>query len=101
MLTGVIPKSLPVLLTEPVLCKAAVDQGLRFSTEQYGCCQRDMILTPLQRRKRKFYHLQTLSIFRRDNVLFVCSLIESNNAEKHYKILFPSKKISFHRISLV
>ena len=36
-LTGVIPKSLPVLLTEPVLRKAAVDRGLRFSTEQYEC----------------------------------------------------------------
>ena len=32
---GVIPKSLPVPSTEPVLRKAAVDRGLRFSTEQY------------------------------------------------------------------
>ena len=38
---GVIPKSLPVLSTEPVLRKAAVDRGLRFSTEQYGCRQRN------------------------------------------------------------
>ena len=30
--TGVIPKSLSVLSTEPVLRKAAVDRGLRFST---------------------------------------------------------------------
>ena len=29
-------KSLPVLSTEPLLRKVAVDQGLRFSTEQYG-----------------------------------------------------------------
>ena len=36
MSTGVIPKSLPVLSTEPVLHKAAVDRGLRFSTKQYG-----------------------------------------------------------------
>ena len=35
--TGVIPKSLPMLLSMSVLRKAAVDQGLRFSTEQYGC----------------------------------------------------------------
>ena len=51
-----------------------------------------LILTPLQRRKPKFYHLQTL--FRID-VLFICSLIESCNAEKHYEILFPSKKSVF------
>ena len=85
-----------MLSTEPVLRKAAVDLGLRFSTEQYGCRQRDnMILTPLQRRKRKFQHLQTLSNFSRDNVLFVCSLIESRNAEKHYKITVASKKSVF------
>ena len=53
--TGVIPKSLPVLSTEPVLRKAAVDREIRFSTEQYECRLRDnMILTPLERRKRKF-----------------------------------------------
>ena len=53
--TGVIPKSLPVLSTEPVLRKAAVDRELRFSTEQYECRQKNgMILTPLQGRKRKF-----------------------------------------------
>ena len=53
--TEVIPKSLPVLSTEPVLRKAVVDRELRFSTEQYGCRQRDnMILTPLEKRKRKF-----------------------------------------------
>ena len=28
-----------MLSTEPVLCKAAVDRGLRLSTEQYGCRQ--------------------------------------------------------------
>ena len=39
--TGVIPKSLPVLSTEQVLRKAAVDRELRFSTEQYGCRQRN------------------------------------------------------------
>ena len=59
-LTGVIPKSLPVLSTKPVLRKAAVNREIWFSTEQYGCRQRDnTILTPLERRKR----LQTLSIF--------------------------------------
>ena len=41
LITGVIPKSLPVLSTEPVLRKAAVDQGLRFSTEQYECGKRN------------------------------------------------------------
>ena len=41
MTTGVIPKSLPVLWTEPVLRKAAVDREIRFSTEQYGCRQRN------------------------------------------------------------
>ena len=40
-ITGVISKSLPILSTEPVLLKAAVDRGLRFSTEQYGCQQRN------------------------------------------------------------
>ena len=39
--TGVIPKSLSVLSTEPVLRKTAVDRGLRISTEQYGCRQRN------------------------------------------------------------
>ena len=39
--TWVIPNSLPVLSTEPVLRKAAVDRGLRFSTEQYGFRQRN------------------------------------------------------------
>ena len=38
---GVIQKSLLVLSTEPVLRKAAVDRGLGFSTEQYGCRQRN------------------------------------------------------------
>ena len=38
---GVVPKSLHVLSTEPVLRKAAIDRGLRFSTEQYGCRQRN------------------------------------------------------------
>ena len=51
---GVIPKSLPVPSTEPALRKAAVDRGLRFLTDQYGCRQRDMTLTPVERRKRKF-----------------------------------------------
>ena len=37
--TGVLPKSLSVLSTEPVLRQAAADRGLRFSTEQYGCRQ--------------------------------------------------------------
>ena len=36
--TGVIPKSLPVLSTEPILRKAAVDRGLRFSTEHALIC---------------------------------------------------------------
>ena len=40
----VIPKSLPVLLTEPVVHKAAVNQGLPFSTEQYGCRQRNYFI---------------------------------------------------------
>ena len=39
--TGVIPKSLPVLSTESVLRKAAVDWGLRLSTEQNGYRQRN------------------------------------------------------------
>ena len=44
---GLYQKSIPVLSTESVLRKAAVDRGLQFSTEQYGCRQRDnMILTP-------------------------------------------------------
>ena len=34
-------------------------------------------------------------------MLFVCSLTRNCDAEKHYKIQVPSKKISFHRISLV
>ena len=52
---GVIPNPLPVLSTEPVLRKRAVDREIRSSTEQYGCRQRsNMILTPLERRKRKF-----------------------------------------------
>ena len=38
---GVIAISLPVLSTEPVLRKAAVKRELRFSTEQYGCRQRN------------------------------------------------------------
>ena len=51
---GVIPKSLPMLSTEPVLHKTAVDRGLWFSTEQYGCRQRDnIILAPLERQKRE------------------------------------------------
>ena len=44
-----------MLSTDPVLRKAAVDRGLRFLTEKYGCRQRDnMILTILQKRKLKF-----------------------------------------------
>ena len=39
ILTGVIPKSLPVLWTKPVLHKVAVHQEIRFSTEQYRCRQ--------------------------------------------------------------
>ena len=55
IITGVIPKSLPVLSTKPVLRKTAVDRGLRFSTMQYGCQQRDnMSLKSLARRKRRF-----------------------------------------------
>ena len=38
--TGVIPKSLPVVSTEPILRKVDVDQEIRFSIEQYGCRQR-------------------------------------------------------------
>ena len=41
VITGVILKWLPVLSTEPVLRKAAVDRGLRVSTEQCGCRQRN------------------------------------------------------------
>ena len=36
MTTGVKPISLPVLSTEPVLRKVAVDREMRPSTEQYG-----------------------------------------------------------------
>ena len=43
----------------------------------------------LERQKRKFNHLQTLSIFQRGNALFVSSCIESCGAEKHYKITDP------------
>ena len=39
--TGVIPKSLPVLSTEPVLRKVAVDRVIRVLIEQYGCRQRN------------------------------------------------------------
>ena len=47
LITGVIPKSLPVLSTEPVLRKVAVDREIGFSTEQYGCRQRnDNVLMP-------------------------------------------------------
>ena len=42
--TAVTPKSLPVLSTEPVLRKAAVDRGIRFTTELYGCRQRDKVI---------------------------------------------------------
>ena len=43
-----------MLSTEPVLRKAAVDRGLRFSTEQYGCRQRDnMIFDALGKEKTK------------------------------------------------
>ena len=41
MTTGVIPKALPVLSTEPVLRKIAVDREIRFSTEQYECRQKN------------------------------------------------------------
>ena len=52
--SGVIPKSLPVLSAESILRKAAVDRGIRFSIEQYGCRQRDKVnLKPLEKRKRK------------------------------------------------
>ena len=50
-----------------------------------------MILTPLDRRERKFYNLQTLSIFLEDNVLFVGSLKRNCEAENHYKIPVPLK----------
>ena len=46
--TEVIPKPLPVLSTERVLPKAAVDRGLRFSTEQYGCRQRNDFINALK-----------------------------------------------------
>ena len=39
--TGVIPKSLLVLSTEPDLRKSAVDREIQFSTEKYGCRQRN------------------------------------------------------------
>ena len=49
------PKLLPLLSTEPVLRKAAVDRGIRFSTEQHGCQQRDKVnLTHLEKRKLKY-----------------------------------------------
>ena len=41
MTTELIPKALPVLSTDPVLRKSAVDREIRFSTEQYGCRQRN------------------------------------------------------------
>ena len=92
-----------MLSTELVglLRKAAIDQEIWFSTEQYGCLQNNnMILTPLERPKHKFSNLKMLSIFERDNMLFVCSLNENCDAEKHYKIMVPSKKTDFHRISV-
>ena len=39
MITGVIPISLLLLATGTVLCKAAIDRGVRFSTGRYGCRQ--------------------------------------------------------------
>ena len=78
-----------------VLRKAAIDREIWFSTEQYGCLQNNTILTPLERRKHKFSNLKMLSIFEGDNVLFVCSLTENCDAEKHYKIMVPSKKSVF------
>ena len=49
-------KSLPVLSTEPVLRKAAVDREEQFFDERYGCRQRDIIISmPLERLKRKLY----------------------------------------------
>ena len=35
--TGEIPISLFLLATGTVLCKAAIDQGVRLSTGRYGC----------------------------------------------------------------
>ena len=47
-----------------VLRKATVDRGIRFLTEQYGCRQGDKVyLTPLEKRKRKYCHIQTMLIF--------------------------------------
>ena len=37
--TGVIPISLFLLATGTVLCKAAIDRGVRLSTGRYGCRQ--------------------------------------------------------------
>ena len=48
LVIGVIPKSLPVLSTEPVLRKAAINQGLRFSTEYYGFDRGTTSLTALK-----------------------------------------------------
>ena len=42
--TGVKPTSLPVLSTEPVLRKVAVDREVRLSTEQYGSRRRVTLL---------------------------------------------------------
>ena len=39
VITGVIPISLFLLATGTVLCKAAINRGVRFSTGRYGCRQ--------------------------------------------------------------
>ena len=44
-----------MLSTEPVLRKAAVDRGLRFSTEQYGCRQRNDFINALKVRYFSVY----------------------------------------------
>ena len=55
---GVIPISLFLLATGTVLCKAAIDRGVRLSTGRYGCRYRGvMTKTPMEGSKRKFYHL--------------------------------------------